>query len=85
MIKFTIFFTIMAMVVIMVAFLQDNKDLATKVIFVNITTSLTILFIVLLGFFQKDESLIDIAIIYAILSFAVSATLLFYVKSKLKL
>lgn len=56
-----------------------QKDILTKFVFLNFITNLAILFIVTLGSYKYNESFIDIAIIYALLSFIASEALLRFI------
>ncbi|MFK7974428.1 MAG: monovalent cation/H+ antiporter complex subunit F [Rickettsiaceae bacterium] len=61
-----------------------NRDIFTKLLFLNTGTSLASLFICLLGSYQVNNSYIDIALIYFLLStIATSAYLKYFIqKSK---
>lgn len=75
-------FLIFACVVICGALLQ--RDVFTKLLFVNTGTSLAALFICFLGSFKANSSFIDIAFIYFLLSVVATNAYLKYFLQKHK-
>lgn len=75
-------FLVFACIVICGAFLQ--RDIFTKLLFVNTGTSLAALFICFLGSFKANSSYIDIAFIYFILSAIATSAYLKYFLQKHK-
>ncbi len=73
---------VFACVVICGAFLQ--RDIFTKLLFVNIGTSLVALFICFLSSFKANSSYIDIAFIYFLLSVIATSAYLKYFLQKHK-
>ena len=56
-----------------------QKELFTKILFLSSLTNLVILVITILGSYKYNESYIDIAIIYAALSFIVNQAILKFI------
>ncbi len=75
-------FLVFACIVICGAFLQ--RDIFTKLLFVNTGTSLAALFICFLGSFKANSSYIDIAFIYFLLSVIATSAYLKYFLQKHK-
>jgi len=75
-------FLVFACIVICGAFLQ--RDIFTKLLFVNTGTSLAALFICFFGSFKANSSYIDIAFIYFILSVIATSAYLKYFLQKHK-
>ena len=71
---------ILTSVIIGVALLQ--KDIFTKLLFVNTGTSLVALFICMLASFEVNSSYIDIGLIYFLLSAVASSAYLKYFLQK---
>ncbi|NRB11219.1 MAG: cation:proton antiporter [Rickettsiaceae bacterium] len=61
-----------------------HKDIFTKILFLNSSTSIISLFICLLGSIKVNSSYLDIAIIYFLLSFVTSNAYLKYFLHKHK-
>lgn len=61
-----------------------QKELFTKILFLNSLTNLAILLITVLGSYKYNESYLDIAIIYAALSFIVSQAILKFIILRIK-
>ena len=76
-------FLVFACIVICGAFLQ--RDMFTKLLFVNTGTSLAALFICFLGSFKVNSSYIDIAFIYFLLSVIATSAYLKYFLQKHKM
>ena len=75
-------FLVFACIVICGAFLQ--RDIFTKLLFVNTGTSLAALFICFLGSFKANSPYIDIAFIYFLLSVIATSAYLKYFLQKHK-
>ena len=75
-------FLVFACIVICGAFSQ--RDIFTKLLFVNTGTSLASLFICFLGSFKANSSYIDIAFIYFLLSVIATSAYLKYFLQKHK-
>jgi multisubunit Na+/H+ antiporter MnhF subunit len=73
---------ILSSIVICGAFLQ--KDMFTKLLFINTGTSIAALFICFLGSFKVNSSYIDIALIYFLLSVVATSAYLKYFMQKHK-
>ncbi len=67
---------ILATMIIYGLFLQ--KDIFTKILFLNVSTSLSALFICFFGTYKVNYSYIDIALIYFLLSVIANAAYLKY-------
>lgn len=72
-------FTIALAVLTLLIGLILQKELFTKILFLSSLTNLSIVLITILGTYKYNESYIDIAIIYASLSFIVSQAILKFV------
>lgn len=58
------------------------KDIFVQMLFLSSATNLSILMIVILGSYQYRDSYLDIALIYAFLTFITSQGILKYIGSK---
>lgn len=58
-----------------------ERELFTKILFLSSLTNLSVVLITILGTYKYNESYIDIAIIYASLSFIVSQAILKFIIS----
>lgn len=75
-------FAITLSVITLLVGLISYKELFIKILFLNGLTNLVIVLIVILGTYQYYESYIDIAIIYACLSFVANQAILKFFISK---
>lgn len=66
------------------ALVNNSKNVIVKIVLSNAFTTLVAGLIILLGTFFRNPDFIDLAIIYALLSFAVSAVLLYFIISDKK-
>ncbi len=66
------------LVLIVVSGILLQKDIFTKILFLNSSTSIVALFICFLGSIKVNSSYLDIAIIYFLLSFVTSNAYLKY-------
>ncbi len=82
MIKFSIFLTSVYLIILLLILVANSKNIINKIIISNASTTVVASIIVLIGTLYKNPDYIDIAIIYSLLSFAVSTVLLFFVSSK---
>lgn len=62
--------------VILSVYYVVTKSLFTKIVIISYINSLVTLTLAVLGFLEKSESLIDIAIIYSLFSFVVTQVLI---------
>ncbi len=70
-------------VIIVVFSAFNQKDTFTKILYLNISTTLSALFICCIGTYTTNSSYIDIALIYFILSIiSVSAYLKYFIQKK---
>jgi multisubunit Na+/H+ antiporter MnhF subunit len=77
---FLIILSILSIIVICGIFLQ--KEIFTKLLFLNTGTSLSSLFICFLGSYKVNNSYIDIALLYFLLSVVVTSAYLKYFLQK---
>ena len=80
MIIFLSFISIIILISIIALIL--NKEIFTKILFLNYISGLVILLISIISLYPYKSSYVDIAMIYAILSFIVSIGFLNYFKIK---
>lgn len=71
----------MAFIAALVIGLLKSKEILVKLLFLNSMTSVAALFICVLGSFYFNDSYIDIALIYFLLSFVASIAYLNYIKT----
>ena len=81
MIKFAIVFISLCFLILLFVLVNNSKNVITKIVLSNAFTTLVAGLIVLLGTFFNNPDFIDLAIIYVLLSFAVSAVLLYFITS----
>lgn len=81
MVKFAIVFISVCLFILIFALVNNSKNIIAKVVFSNIFTTLIATMIVLLGTFYNEPNFIDLSIIYILVGFSVSATLLFFVST----
>lgn len=79
---FTIFISMSLVIVFLMMIFA--KDIFMQALFLSSATNLSILIIVILGSYEYRDSYIDIALIYAFLTFIASQAILRYVGSKRK-
>ena len=78
-----IFLSFISIIILMsIIALIFNKEIFTKILFLNYISGLVILLISIISLYPYKSSYIDIAIIYAILSFIASVGFLNYFKIK---
>jgi multisubunit Na+/H+ antiporter MnhF subunit len=75
------FFIAICMLVLLVGFVFYT-ELFTQILFLSSITNLGVVMIVALGSYSFNESYLDIALIYAILSFITSQAILKYIIRK---
>lgn len=81
MVKFAIVFISLCFLILLFVLVNNSKNVITKIVLSNAFTTLVAGLIVLLGTFFNNPNFIDLAIIYVLLSFAVSAVLLYFITS----
>lgn len=74
-----VLFIVALLVLVLLFSLIFQKELFTKILFLNSLTNLVILIITILGSYKYNASYLDIAIIYAALSFIASQAILRFI------
>lgn len=82
MIRFSIFLTSLYLIILLFILIANSKNIINKIIISNASTTIVSSLIVLIGTLYNNSDYIDIAIIYSLLGFAVSTSLLFFVSKK---
>jgi len=82
MLFFLLYFFTFVVFIIAILFCKE-KEFFIKLLYVNYATNLISLFITILGTFKYNESFLDIALIYFLLSFVANKAILkYFIKCK---